>query len=106
MAVHLGLLARCFTSEKQMRAYLDNIDRKYQHKELLSLLDCLYCGHGRLLHDELADYGVCLPETLNRRWLLNQLLQGEPNQSNMLALAHTANEKTTDIVVQLKAGDF
>lgn len=74
-----------------MRAYLENIDGKYQQKELLAILECLYRGHGRIQQDELADYGVCLPETLNRRWLLNQLLQGEPNESNILALAHTAN---------------
>lgn len=47
-----------------------------------------------------------MSENLNRRWLLNQLLKDEPNETNVLALAHSANEKTTDFVIPLKEDEF
>ena len=102
MAVHQGLLAPIFSSEEGLQTYLDTIDEKYNHKELLAHLECLYRGYGKTQDPILSELGVKLPESLNRRWLLNRLLEFEPNERNMLAIAHQVNEKTTEHVVSLK----
>lgn len=106
VAVHQGLLAPVFPSEEGLQAYLETIDGKYDKMELLAHLECLYRGFGKIQDPILSELGVKLPESMNRRWLLNRLLEREPNERNMLAIAHQVNEKTTELVVSLKQEDF
>jgi len=102
VAVHQGFLAPIFTSEEGLHTYLETIEGKYSKVELISHLECLYRGYGKIQDPVLYELGVTLPETQNRRWLLNRLLEREPNERNMLAIATQINEKTTDLIVSLK----
>ena len=43
----------------------------------MTLLEAIYKGHGK--SSILPSLGISLPEGLNRRWLLNELIREEPN---------------------------
>lgn len=60
----------------------------------------MYRGYGSLKGENISELNISLPESLNRRWLVNNLLKEEPNERNMLTLAHQICEK--EWVVGLK----
>ena len=52
-------------------------------------------------------YDLGLPETLNRRHLVNRLAaESEPNERNMLKIAHQLNERSNELIVNLKRNEF
>ena len=52
-------------------------------------------------------YDLGLPETLNRRHLVNRLAaESEPNERNMLKMAHQLNERSNELIVNLKRNEF
>ena len=55
--------------------------------ELHGFLETLYKGYGKNIDPRWSKYGVDIPETLNRRWLVNPLLDGETNERNVLVIA-------------------
>lgn len=88
MPVHLGLIARNFRYESDFGNYLSEINHQYTKKELLALLETFYKGYGTTPDQTLEKYGVEIPENLNRRQLLNALLEEEPNERNILSRVH------------------
>lgn len=78
------------------------IDGKYEKVKLLTVLEQCYRFWAKEQDSELTKVGVKLPEAVNKRWILNKLLEEEPNEQNMLAAAQRSNLKTTDFVVSLK----
>ena len=85
--IHYDWLARVFHSEDDLRCYLEAIDGKYSKKQLLSTLENLYRGYGRFEDNLLDEFNVKLPDTNNKRFLLNNMIQKESNERNMLAIA-------------------
>jgi hypothetical protein len=73
--IHSALIARYFKTYADFICYLDEINRNYSKSELLNILEALYRGFGIILQDEIhRKYEINLPETLNRRFLVNPLV--------------------------------
>jgi hypothetical protein len=73
--VHTPLLARHFNCQQQLEDFLLAIQRQYETKDLISLLEALYKGYGHIIDEILKEFEVELPEVLNRKWLINSLLR-------------------------------
>lgn len=105
---HSALLARYFSSYSDFLSYLEDINRQYSKTALLSLLEMLYKGYGKFQPDHIhIKYSISLPETINRRHFLNQMIaETESNERNVLKLAHQSAERTTEVIVPLKHSEF
>ena len=58
---------------------MKDLNNRYSAGELVDLLACLYQGFGKIEDDLLQSYGITLPTSLNRRWMVNRLLQTGTN---------------------------
>lgn len=59
--IHLGLLARYFNSQENLANYLGNISQGYSIDSILSALQALYRGYGRIEDPVLGCLDIPLP---------------------------------------------
>lgn len=108
MPIHSALIARYFKTYADFANYLEDVNRAYTKNELVALLEALYRGFGSVEQDEIhLRYEIALPDALNRRFFVNPLVaESEANGRNMLKLAHQAAERSSEVIVTLKQGEF
>ena len=87
--------------------YMTEINHNYSNEQLTELLTTLYKGYGVLPKDEITEkYGLKLPLELNRRHMLNGMLQEEQNERNALKIVSRQGERSNEMVMTLDKSDF
>lgn len=103
--IHTSVLARYFKNQIRFEEFLIAIQRQYEYKDLIPILEALYKGYGFIQDDLLKEFEVELPEYQNRKWLINSVIK-ESTERTMLSNAHSTSEKYSELIVPLKQQDF
>ncbi len=106
--IHSALIARHFKTYADFLNYLEDVNHSYDREALASIIETLYRSYGKLPSDDIhSKHDLNLPETLNRRHFVNKLsVESEPNERNMLKMAHQMSERSNDLVFSLKKNEF
>ena len=106
--VHSALIARHFKTYADFLNYLEDINHTYDRATLDSIIETLYKSFGKLPIDDIhSKHDLNLPETVNRRYFVNKLAaESEPNERNMLKIAHQMSERSNELIFSLKRNEF
>lgn len=106
--VHSALIARHFKTYADFLSYLEDVNHSYDMVTLASLVETLYKSYGKLPMDDIhSKHNLNLPETVNRRHFVNKLAaDSEPNERNMLKMAHQMSERSNELIFTLKRNEF